>query len=70
MNDMFVVGRYDRANKSITSLMFVMPAEEELRQQYDEGMTVYVSNKAYKLEHREVQGSVVVYQMKLLRENP
>lgn len=68
MSDTFVVGRYNRELKTITSLMLVLPLEEDLRQCYDEGFTIYVANKAYKLEHREIiQKELVQYQMTLLK---
>lgn len=69
MSECFVCGKYDRSTKTLSTLLFVLPLEEELRQNYREGDVIYVNTKVYKLEERTiVKGEIVQYRMKAVRQ--
>lgn len=64
----FICGAYDRGEKRLRKLSFVVTAKEEAYQRYTEGDIIYVGNRVYKLgTRREVNETVIEYDLNLIK---
>jgi len=71
VSDIFICGKYDRASKTLTSLMLVLTREDELKQNYSEGDIIYVGSRVYKLGQRSevVDSDVVQYELVVIKSS-
>jgi len=69
VSDIFICGKYDRAAKTLTSLMLVLTRDDELRQNYSEGDIIYVGSRVYKLGARSevVDSNVIQYELAAIK---
>lgn len=69
MAESFICGVYDRAEKTLKNLSFVLPPEEEQRQNYKAGDIIYVGSRVYKLGDRQVlSGGIIQYGLLVVKE--
>jgi hypothetical protein len=69
VSDIFICGKYDRAAKTLTSLMLVLTRDDELKQNYSEGDIIYVGSRVYKLGQRSavVNSDVIQYELVVVK---